>query len=123
MILVDSSVWIAHFRAADRWLQRLIREDRVLGHAFVVGELACGRIANRAATLQVLAELPQALIAEPAEVLAFLDRHGLAGSGIGYVDAHLLASVALSPPARLWSADRRLAAVAHRLGLAMPAAG
>jgi len=123
VILVDSSVWIAHFRVADRWLQRLIREDRVLGHAFVVGELACGLIANRAATLQVLVELPQALIAEPAEVLALLDRHGLAGSGVGYVDAHLLASVALSPPARLWSADRRLAAVAQRLGLAMPVDG
>jgi len=121
--LIDSSVWIAHFRMRDLWLLRLLSADRVLSHPFVVGELACGHLPDRATTLRRLQTLPPLPVARDAEVLAFLNRHGLAGSGVGYVDAHLLASVALSPPARLWSADRRLAAVAHRLGLAMAVDG
>jgi len=107
----------------DLWLLRLLSADRVLGHPFVVGELACGQLPDRATTLRRLQTLPPLPVARDAEVLAFLDRHDVAGSGVGYVDAHLLASVALSPPARLWSADRRLAAVAHRLGLAMAVDG
>lgn len=119
MTLVDSSLWIGHLRQHDRWLQRLLDEGEVLGHAFVTGELACGRLADREGTLALLQGLPQARVAEPDDVLAFVERHGLAGAGIGYVDAHLLASAALTPPARLWSGDRRLAAAAHRLGLGM----
>lgn len=112
-------VWIGHFKRPDAWLLRLLADGSVLGHAFVTGEIACGHVPNRADSSQLLQELPQARIAEPAEVLAFVERHGLAGAGIGYVDAHLLAAAALTPPARLWSGDRRLAAAAARLGLDM----
>jgi predicted nucleic acid-binding protein len=115
--LVDTSVWIDHFKRPDPWLLRLLADRSVLGHAFVTGEIACGLVPNRSDSLQLLQELPQARIAEPDEVLAFIERHGLAGAGIGYVDAHLLAAAALTPPARLWSGDRRLAAAAARLGL------
>jgi predicted nucleic acid-binding protein len=121
--LVDTSVWIAHFRHGDARLRHLLELRLVLGHAFVIGELACGRIAERATVLRLLRDLPQAVMAEPDEVLVFIERHDLAGAGIGYVDAHLLASAALTPGARLWSGDRQLAAVAERLGLAMPADG
>lgn len=114
---MDTSVWIGHFRRSDEWLLRLLADGSVLGHAFVAGELACGRMPDRTDRLRLLQELPQARVAEPGEVLAFIDRHGLAGAGIGYVDAHLLAAAALTPPARLWTGDRRLAAVAGRLGL------
>lgn len=118
MTLVDTSVWIEHFRRPDAWLLRLLAGGAVLGHAFVTGEVACGGHApDRSGRLQLLQELPQARVAEPDEVLAFIERHGLAGAGIGYVDAHLLAAAALTPPARLWSGDRRLAAAAKRLGL------
>ena len=117
MTLVDTSVWIEHFRRLDAWLQRLLAAGAALGHPFVIGELALGRLPERDATLRWLHWLPQPRIARPTEVLAFIERHGLAGAGIGYVDAHLLASAALTPPARLWSGDRRLAAMAERLSL------
>ena len=117
MTLVDTSVWIEHFRRSDAWLLRLLADGSVLGHAFVTGEVACGQMPDRPGRLQLLQEVPQARVAEPGEVLVFIERHGLAGSGIGYVDAHLLAAAALTPPARLWSGDRRLAAAARRLGL------
>jgi predicted nucleic acid-binding protein len=115
--LVDTSVWVGHFRHGDAGLRRLLEAGHVLGHAFVTGELACGRIPDRPTLLRLLRELPQAVVAEPDEVLGFIERHDLAGAGIGYVDAHLLASAALTPGARLWSGDRRLAAVAGRLGV------
>jgi hypothetical protein len=88
----------------------------VLGHPFVLGELALGQLRQRATVLQALAELPQATIATEAEVLALIDQAGLAGSGLGYVDAHLLAATRLTQGARLWTRDRRLAAVAGREG-------
>jgi hypothetical protein len=121
--LVDTSIWIGHFRHGDGRLRSLLEAGLVLGHAFVIGERACGRMADRPNVLRLLRELPQAAVAEPEEVLGFIERHDLAGAGIGYVDAHLLASAALTPGARLWSGDRRLAAVAGRLGLAMAAEG
>ncbi len=123
MTLVDTSVWIGHFRHGDGRLRRLLEASLVLGHAFVIGELACGRVPDRANLLRLLRELPQAVVAEPEEVLGFIERHDLAGAGIGYVNAHLLASAALTPGARLWCGDWRLATVAGRLGLAMPTEG
>lgn len=117
MTLVDTSIWIAHFRHEDLWLSRLLVSNAVLGHAFVTGEVACGLMPDRSGRLRLLGELPQARVAEPDEALAFIERHRLAGVGIGYVDAHLLAAAALTPPARVWSGDKRLAAAAARLGL------
>jgi predicted nucleic acid-binding protein len=90
----------------------------VLCHPFVLGEIALGRLRDPDAVLGALADLPQAVAATDAEVLGFIGRHGLAGSGIGYLDAHLLAATLLTPGARLWTRDRRLAAEAERLSLA-----
>jgi predicted nucleic acid-binding protein len=118
MILVDTSVWIDHFRAGEPVLANLLRETRVLMHPAVRGELALGHLAHREETLTLLGKLPASEIATDTEVLAFIDAHGLSGSGIGYVDAHLLAGVSLSLGARFWTRDRRLGAVAERLGLA-----
>jgi len=117
--LVDTSVWIGHFRQPDPWLQRLLAAGTVLVHPYAIGELSLGRLPDRDATLRMLHRLPQPRVARPAEALAFIERHGLAGADIGYVDVHLLAAAALTPPARLWSGDRRLATAAARLGLAM----
>ena len=117
MTLVDSSVWIGRFRRPDAWLQRLLTAGTALGHPFVVGELALGLLPERDTTLRRLHWLPRPRVARPAEVLTFIERHGLAGAGIGHVDAHLLAAAALTPPARLWSNGRRLAVVAALLGL------
>jgi hypothetical protein len=90
----------------------------VLGHPFVLGEIALGRLREPDLVLGLLADLPQAVVATDAEVLGFIRRHDLAGLGIGYVDAHLLTAARLTPDARLWTRDLRLAAAAHALGLA-----
>lgn len=121
MILVDSSVWIDHLRHADTRLAGLLQAGVTLVHPFVIGELACGRLSRRSAFLGELAKLPAAPVASHAEALGFLERHRLAGQGIGWVDVHLLASVMLAGRARLWTRDRRLRACAEQLGISMKA--
>lgn len=87
-------------------------------HPFVLGEIACGSLAKRALILELLHDLPMAPAAEPREVLAFIEQERLYGKGIGYVDVHLLAAVALTPDAKLWTSDKRLHAAAIELGCA-----
>jgi predicted nucleic acid-binding protein len=91
----------------------------VLAHPFVIGELALGNLRQRDIVLRALSDLSTASVATDTEVLHFIDQHALFGRGIGYVDAHLLAAVQLTPGARLWTNDRRLHAVAVQLELAM----
>lgn len=118
MILVDSSVWIAHLRVSDERLAALLQQDEVLSHPFVIGELALGNLRKRGVVLRNLVELPQATMAEDREVLQLINERSLFGHGIGYVDAHLLAAVQLTLDAGLWTYDRRLQEVAAELGLA-----
>ena len=118
MILADTSVWVDHLRGGDAELARLLNDGQVLGHPFVLGELALGGLRGRATVLEALAGLPQAVAANHDEVMAFIEARRLWGRGIGLVDAHLLAAVALTPDARLWTRDRGLAAVAGELRLA-----
>lgn len=120
MILVDTSIWIDHLRNGDDDLVSLLEALQVLVHPFVVGELACGNLENRAEVLNLMGDLPGANAASDPEVLYFIDQHSLMGRGIGYIDAHLLAAVLLNPPARLWTRDKRLATIADDLGLAYP---
>lgn len=117
MILVDSSVWIGHLRTGDRGLARLLEAGGVLGHPWIVGELALGNLSRRDQILDLLCNLPSAVAASDAEVLGLIEDEELWGSGIGYVDAQLLAACRLTP-APLWTGDRRLAAAAARLGVA-----
>lgn len=118
MILVDSSVWINHLRSEDERVVELLAADEVLGHPFVLGEVALGYLPQRALFLRALARLPQAAVASDREVLNLIERQPLYGRGIGYVDAHLLAAVRLTPGAKLWTAERRLRAAAAEFGLA-----
>jgi predicted nucleic acid-binding protein len=115
MILVDTSVWIDHLRAHDSTLARLLEVKEVLAHPYVTGELALGNLPNRGIVLRYLESLSQARIATPQELLHFIQQNSLFGLGIGYVDAHLLASVRLTTGAALLTYDKRLAAVAERL--------
>jgi len=117
LILVDTSVWVDHLRKSDERLIGLLSAGLVSTHPFVVGELALGRLHGREVVLISLSDLPRADVATDAEVLHFIDRHDLAGRGIGYVDAHLLAAAALTADTRIWTKDRRLHAVAVRLEL------
>lgn len=118
MILVDTSVWVDHFRKADAQLAVLLDKALVLAHPFVIGEIACGHLANRQHVLALLESLPMAAVAQPHEVLRYIERHRVYGKGIGFVDAQLLASTALTHGAALWTRDQRLHAVARALGVA-----
>ncbi|HMD63516.1 MAG TPA: type II toxin-antitoxin system VapC family toxin [Stellaceae bacterium] len=118
MILLDTSVWVDHLRVGDAVLEHLLDRGAVLGHPFVIGELALGNLRQRDLVLKALRELPRATVAADEEVLHLIDRRALYGLGIGYVDAHLLAAVRLTTGARLWTRDRRLQAIATQLGLA-----
>jgi predicted nucleic acid-binding protein len=123
VILVDTSVWVAHIRFGDAHLTDLLEAGAVYGHPFVVGEIACGNLKRRAETLYFMKKLPAAPTATDDEALSFLERRTLFGRGIGYVDVHLLASAALAGDARLWSLDRRLVEAAAGLGLEYSGAG
>ncbi len=117
MILVDTSVWVDHLRRRDARLAGLLDLGHVLMHAFVLGEIACGRLSDRTALLDLLRQLPAAVAADDEETLDFIERHRLHGKSLGYIDVHLLASVALTQGARLWTRDKRLHAVADELAL------
>lgn len=121
MILVDTSVWVEHLRHGDAALAALLDRDEVLIHTFVIGELALGDLRPRGPLLSSLRLLPAAPVASVAEVDGFVERERLFGTGIGYVDAHLLAATRLAADARLLTYDRRLRAVAERLGLSADA--
>ena len=119
MILVDTSVWIDHFRAGNQTLIEFLNSGAVLVHPFVIGELALGSLKQRALILDAVANLPHASVAADSEVLRFIDSFALFGRGIGYLDSHLLAAVRLTAGAELWTHDKRLKEVAEQLGLAM----
>ena len=119
MILIDTSIWIDHFRTGDQALAELLDNRRVYTHVFVIGELALGQFRERRLILDFLQDLPLAVTASDDEALHFIEKHRLAGQRIGYVDAHILASAQLTLGARLWTRDKRLLAVAARLGLAI----
>ena len=117
MILVDTSIWVDHLRSRSRTLVGLLEADQVLVHPFVIGELACGQLANRREILELLESLPTAATARHEDVLALLDTRRLYGKGIGWVDAHLLCSTLFSRAALL-TLDRPLLRVAKGLGIA-----
>ena len=119
MILIDTSVWVDHLRASNKALVALLDTGMVLAHPFVIGELALGNLRQRGIVLEAMADLPHANVATDPEVRHFIERHGLFGCGIGYIDAHLLAAVQLTAGTELWTNDKRLHGIAVQLGLAI----
>lgn len=118
MILVDTSVWVSHLREGNTGLQKLLNEGDVLCHDFVIGELACGNLRNRAEILALLRTLPRATEADHEEVLEFIERNHLMSKGLGWVDAHLMASAFLTG-VRIWTLDNKMAEVSESLGIAV----
>ena len=116
MILVDTSVWIAHFRKDGVGLDELLTDSMVLVHPFVVGELACGDLRDRARILSDLEALPSAVSATHEEVMRLIEDRKLWGLGIGWIDGHLLASALLSI-CQLWTLDRKLLRAATAAGV------
>lgn len=117
MILVDTSVWVDHLRRPNASLARLLEEGLVVCHPFVIGEIALGTLARRSEILGLLRELPAARVVSHEDALTLVGKRTLFGRGIGWVDAHLVAS-ALIEHRKLWTRDRRLAAVAEDLNVA-----
>ena len=114
MILAETSVWVDHLRAGDKVLAALLDTGMVLAHPFVIGELALGNLRQRETVLNALADLPQASVATDAEVRRFIERHALSGRGIGYIDAHLLATTQLTAGAEVSADERQPAALRGR---------
>jgi predicted nucleic acid-binding protein len=115
-VLVDTSVWVDHFRRGNERLAEGLRRGRVWTHTFVIGELACGNLTRRSEILALLAMLPHAPQVGHQEALAFVESRRLVGAGLGWIDVHLLASATLARVG-IWSLDRRLASAAHRLAV------
>jgi predicted nucleic acid-binding protein len=116
MILADTSVWIEHLRRTGSPMVALLDRDEVLSHPFVIGELACGTLKTRAVTLRLLQTLQTAPVAEHGEVLSLIEQNDLMGAGIGWIDAHLLASTLLAG-AELWTLDPPLGRAAAKLSV------
>ncbi len=113
-VLIDTSVWVEHFRQRNNALTDLLELDLVLTHPMVWGELACGTPPARVQTLKDIGLLHQAQQASLPEVLAFVERESLYGLGCGLVDMVLLVSTLMTPGAQLWTLDKRLATLAER---------
>jgi predicted nucleic acid-binding protein len=107
VILVDTSVWVDHFRRGNQRLRELLERGDVATHPMVLGELACGTLPRRSETLQLLARLPRVSLTSDEAVLHVIESHRLWGKGIGWIDAHLLAA-SLASGFALWTLDRRL---------------
>jgi len=117
VVLIDTSVWVEHLRGGKAGLEVLLNDERVSCHPFIIGELACGNLKNRSEILTLLHALPAAVLAEHEEVLRLIEKYRLMGKGLGYVDAHLIASAMLTG-IPLWTLDERLEKVALSLGIA-----
>ena len=120
MILVGTSVWINHLRHPHPTLTKLLEASRVLMHPMILGELACGRFKSRADHLRSWRTLPRIKARDHGEVVDWIESEGLAGTGIGFIDAHLLHAVVVRRGARLWTGNRSLRSLAARFGAAFP---
>lgn len=117
MILADTSVWIDHLRSGNNEMRKLLNQGQIVTHPFIVADLAFGSLKERAKTLALLALLPHARLAQIGEVRAMIETRRLYGLGIGLTDAHLIASVFLTPSTLLWTKDKHLRKVAGTLGI------
>lgn len=118
MIIADTSVWVEHFRRRDTALGRLLVDSIVVLHPFVLGELLLHGLPKRGGLAAALIELDQAPLATPSEAAAFITWAKLAGTGVGYVDVHLIISARMLPNGRILTLDSDLQTQAERLGVA-----
>lgn len=117
-VLVDTSVWIGHFKQRNDRLVALLEAGLVVCHPYVVLEVACGTPPRRQSVIELLHELESVPVATTQEVLSLIEQRGLHGRGCGFVDMSLLASALLGARTQLWTLDKRLQSLALGLGLA-----
>ena len=118
MILADTSVWVDHFRKRNAALYQELQRNNISTHPFIVTELVLGNLPDRQNAIASLDRLPKVKVAQLHEVRRLIEPRSLFQPGIGFVDAHLIASALITPHTLLWSRDRRLHHVAETLGLA-----
>ena len=119
MVLIDSSVWVNFFKSGGQpQLAQLLGSQQVLMHEMVLGEVALASKQQRENALELLPFLPMAQVASHFEVMALVERHRLHGTGLGYVDVHLLAAALLQSGTWLWTINERLQAAADQVGVA-----
>ena len=123
MVLIDTSVWIDHLRSREPELASLEDGRQIVIHPMVIGELACGNLPNRYDVLEHLEGLPQVTVASDDEVLFFIEHHRFMGTGITYIDAHLLTASVLHGTTQLWTRDRRMMAAADQLDIMFAPSG
>ena len=117
-VLVDTSVWVAHFKKKNDCLVSLLHAEDVLSHSLIISEIACGTPPQpRKATLKNLDSLTKSNQAEFKEVLTFIENNKLYGLGCGFIDIALLASVLITPSTELWTMDKRLKKLSDRFGV------
>lgn len=117
MTLVDTSIWIDHLRTGNDALVTMLQNHLVCIHPWIIGELACGNLANRVEALELLGSLPPLAPARENEALHSIEKRCLMGRGIGYIDVHLLAATVMHG-VEIWTRDKRLMGVAMDLGVA-----
>lgn len=117
-VLLDTSIWIRHFKTSNLRVVQLLESESVVSHEFVVAEMACGSLKSREETLGYLKELITLPTVSTQEVLLLIETKKLYSRGIGLIDAQLLASTLIVPDTQLWTADKRLENIAHELGIA-----
>ena len=117
MILADTSIWVDHFRSGDDELRRHLMQHDIAIHPFVIGELALGSLPDRVRTLGYLQRLPCLKVAQMEEIMHMVEARALYRRGIGLTDAHLIGSIFIHPPAKLWTRDKPLRIVAEELGI------
>jgi predicted nucleic acid-binding protein len=116
-VVVDTSVWINHFRENNQALVDLLEADAVLMHPMVVAEIACGTPPLRLSTLSDLKELQKPQQATLTEVMEFVERERLYELGCGIVDMILLASTIITPDSKLWTLDKKLVSMSEKFGV------
>ena len=116
MVLVDTSVWVSHFRHGNSRLQKLLKQSRIVSHPFIIGELACGNISNGTEIISLIQSLPMLDAVEHEELLLFIVHNKMMGRGLGFVDVHLMAAAMLAG-IPIWTQDKKLKQACSRLGI------
>lgn len=117
MILADTSVWIDYLRSGNKELRQYLNQGQIVIHPFIIAELALGSLKERSKTLALLDLLPQVRVAQLNEIRTLIEARRLYSLGIGLTDAHLIASVLINPPTRLWTRDKQLRKVSEAFGI------
>jgi len=116
-ILVDTSVWVDHFKTTNHHLVNLLMQDCVMTHSMIIGEIACGTPPDRGSLIAYFLALQQSRVARLEDMLDFIAKQKIYGCGCGFVDIHVLLSTLITPNVKLWTLDKRLERLARQFDI------